>query len=97
MRLKLSPCFNGPLVAPERKREDFPRLGQTLKTLDGDEAINFSEQRFQLRGYVEILLLTPIVGINFKDDSDHGCKLLQTYQSSYLDTTQVYRLACPYV
>src|SRR5215470_18006230 len=60
------------LVAKEREREDLPRIGDALKTLDRNEAVDLLEQRFQLGREVEIGFLPAIRGPDFEDDGNHA-------------------------
>src|SRR5690606_1445242 len=55
MRGQIAPFAHGFFVAPEREREQLAGIGEALKALYREEALDFGKIAAQARGNVEIL------------------------------------------
>src|SRR6476646_3627809 len=69
--LLVAPVLHRILVAPERQRQELARIGERLKTLDGNEPIDLFQIGLQRRGDVEIVLLPAGGGPYLEDHGNH--------------------------
>src|SRR5436190_19524830 len=66
-----APGRNRRFVPEERERKDLAGLVEALEALDRYEAVDFFEQRPQLRSDIEIVLLSVRLRPDFEYDRDH--------------------------
>src|SRR5262249_37838645 len=72
MFLDISPSVHRRFIAEEGKRENLAGLVDALEPFDGDETIDFIEQRPQLGREIEIALFVPRLWPDFEDHRDHS-------------------------
>src|SRR5690349_3503904 len=89
MRLEVAPLPDRGLVAPEGKRQDLARLREALEALDGDEPVDFGEQRLQVRGGIEVAVGAALGGYDFEDHGDHG----DTFSRKVLSSERIKRFS----